>query len=655
MRHFQNTILFILLLLPGKWCLGQRLPDATSDIRTGTKTEIKSGHFMDNLPKPFGQQRPSAFYEKALTKGDELVRDGKYDDALDLYRNMLLHTPPSSPYRQNIYSQLANLYSYTGSYREAIETYHLALELTKDTTTHVKLLVNISTIYIDLKDYKKALQNLDYAIRLLKHDENGYWAALAHSNKGTVYNAQNMYSSAIAEFREAYKVAVSIVRNPNSNDNRRQEMKNFSSVILNNIADTYLKQDMLDSALHYLQQISPDFEGLSQYTKCTILVTLGQVYSRKGADKIALSHMKLALAIGEPSRYLILNRQAYESMAAINDRMGNYKTALDNQKRYIEINDSLLSIENIQKINNLERQYDLSQRDRELVQKELLISKQARRLKEQNWLAGILILAVASLGSIFLISRRSHRNKQKLLKEQLSSNLKDRKIMQIHACIKGEEKERTRIARDLHDGVVSEMLAMKLNLQALGTDHQQLKQTDDYRNILFQAEEVTEKLRRAAHNLMPANLQEHGLIQTIEAFLNRINNHNIQFTFQHCGTMPDLNEITGKIILMMTMELIQNILKHAKATEAIIQFDFFEDSMSITAEDNGVGIGNSFIEKKGIGLTNIERNVQLLNGTLDIRSSEYTGTTVLIEIPWNENILQNRLKTDESAPEANDK
>lgn len=646
MRHFLNPVLLILLLLQGQWCRGQMIPYAAGDIRPATEGEIRSGYFTENFWKPFGQQRKPAFLDRALVKGDELVRDGKYEEAVLLYRNLLLYITPSSPYRQNVYSQLANVYNYTGNYKEAVEMYYLALKQTSDTRIHIKLLVNISTIYVDLKDYDKALQNLDRALLLLKYNEGGFWTVLAHINKGSVYNARNRYSEAIAEFREAYMVAMSIVRNPGVDRNRRNEMADCGNIALNNIADTYLKQDMTDSALHYLRLIPLDLEGLSQYSKCTILVTLGQVYYRKGAYKIALDYMKLALAIGESSRYLVLNRQAYETMASINGKMGNYREAWNNQKRYTEVNDSLLSLDNVQKINNLERQYDLSLRDQELVRKELLINKQASRLQEQNWLAGILILAVVSLGSIFLVSRRSHRNRQKLLKEQLNSNLKDRKIMQIEAGMRGEEKERTRIARDLHDGVVSEMLAMKLNLQALGADHRQLRQLDDYRNILFQAEEVTEKLRRAAHNLMPANLQEYGLIQTIEAFLNRINNHNIQFTFQHFGTIPDLNEITGKIILMMTMELIQNILKHARATEAIIQFGFFEDSMSITAEDNGVGIGNSATEKKGMGLANIESNVQLLNGSLDIRSSEYTGTTVLIEIPWSEDTLQSRVKAD---------
>lgn len=620
MRYFLKLMLTVMLLCQGNCCLAQQ-PDLQRRIGTD-------------------QQLSPAAFEEALKQGDEWVRNGRYDEASRLYRNMLQQTTPASPYRQRIYSKFANLYNYTGRYKESVEMYYLALKHTQDTPTHIRLLVNMSAVFIDLKDYAKAMQNLNAALVLLQQHKNDYWAALAHSSKGNVYSALNRNDAARAEYHEAYQLSQLVAQHRDSDKDARREMTDFSSLVLNNIADTYLKEDMPDSALHYLQRIPSHFEGTTQYTKATVLVTLGQVYNRKGQDKLAMDCMKQALAIGEPSRYLVLNRQAYATLATVQGRQGQYKEAWNNQKRYTEINDSLLSVENIQKINNLERQYDKSVQDRAMAQKELLISKQAGQLKEQNWLAAILIFAVVSLGSIFLLSRRSHRNKQKLLKEQLNSNLKDRRIMQIEAGMKGEEKERTRIARDLHDGVVSEMLAMKLNLYALGTGDARLKASDDYRNILVQAEEVTDKLRQAAHNLMPANLQEQGLIQIVESFLKRINNHNIHFTFQHFGTLPELNEITGKIILMMTMELIQNILKHARATEAIIQFDFFDDSMSITVEDNGVGIGKSYVEHKGIGLTNIESNVSLLHGTLDIRSSEYSGTTVLIEIPWPDNSLK---------------
>ncbi len=636
MRYCLNCIFFLLLLAQGRWCIGQQGPFTISNLHPGDEREMTQVQSLEG-----SRQRERTSLSEVLVKGEALVREGKYDEAMSLYRNTLVYIMPESPYRLNIYSQMANLLQKAGSYQEALQMHYLALDQTKNEQSQAELYINISALYIDLEDYDKAMKSLNDAIALLEErGNNGYWLTIALANKGSVYNARNDYRGAIAEFRKAYKATLSITQDEYGASNRLKEVADMRSLVLNNMADTYMKLDQPDSALYYLQMVLPDFKDLSQYSRCFILVTLGEVFSRKGEDKKALNYLKQGLDIGERCGYQMLNKEAYESMALVNGRMGNYKEAWNNQKKYTQINDSLISIENIHKINNLERQYDLSIKDKELVRKELLINKQAGRLKEQNWLAGILVLAVVSIGSIFLVFRRSHRNKQQLLKEQLNNTIKDRKIMQIEAGMKGEEKERTRIARDLHDGVVSEMLAMKLNLQALERDHQQLRHSDDYRNIICQAGEVTEKLRMAAHNLMPPDLQEHGLIQTISTFLNRINNHKIQFTFQHYGKIPELNEVTGKIILMMTMELIQNILKHSRATEAIIQFDFFDDSMSITVEDNGVGIGNNFTERKGMGLTNIENNVSILNGSLDIKSSEYTGTTMLIEIPWGEHTLQ---------------
>src|SRR5690606_2053218 len=97
-----------------------------------------------------------------------------------------------------------------------------------------------------------------------------------------------------------------------------------------------------------------------------------------------------------------------------------------------------------------------------------------------------------------------------------------------------------------------------------------------------------------------------------------------------------------RIILLCVLELIQNILKHARASEALVQLNYFEDVLSITVEDNGVGLRpeGQHRDDKGIGLLGIIENMEMLGAVIDIQSGEYTGTTVLIEIPRAEFKLQ---------------
>lgn len=640
-KSLLNYTCFLFLFIAGPVCMGQGSIPAVSN--TNIDREMKVNNYPEQSGKWSDVGNEDSFLNMLMFRGEVLVRNGRYDDALSVYRKMLTLTKDKTNYRLNIYAHMVSLYENAGNYEEAIRTHYYALSQTNSKKAQAVMYINICATYIELKNYDKALQSLDNAIHLIEKGNNNYWLVIAFSNKGSIYNAEGNYRLAIAAFKKAYAIADSFPATLAAQNNSVKDMIDAKYVVLNNIADSYMKLNMPDSALYYLQLVQNDFEHLSQYSKCFVLTTLGQVYSRKGNDKIAINYLERALVISDKSHYAELRKIIYESMAELYGRSGDFKKAWYYQKEFAGLKDSLSSVENIHKINKLERQYDISLNDKTLARKELLINKQAGRLKEQNWLTGFLILILVSLGSIFLIFRKSHLNRNKLLREQLSGSLKDQKIMQIEARAKGEEKERTRIAGDLHDGVVSELLAMKLNLQALGKEYQPLAQSDEYRNLLYQAEEVTGKLRMVAHNLMPPNLRGNGLLQTIGAFLNRVNNHKVQFSFQHYGDMPDLSEVTGKIILMITMELIQNILKHSRATEAIIQFDFFADSMSITVEDNGVGIGNNFKENKGFGLTNVEHNVNLLNGNIDIKSSEYSGTTILIEIPFKEEMLQHTI------------
>jgi signal transduction histidine kinase len=294
------------------------------------------------------------------------------------------------------------------------------------------------------------------------------------------------------------------------------------------------------------------------------------------------------------------------------------------------------------------------------------ILMQTAALKARNLQTVLLLLTVVSLVIIVIISVKRHIYKQKLLKEIIVNSENEKKIAKIFAGIKGEEKERVRIARELHDGVVSEVLALKLNLKAMELQFNGIKNTDNFRNALVQSEEIALKLRQTAHNMMPIQLTEQGLYNTIGTFLKRISNGHIHFTYQCYGNLPSIKVEVDKIILLMVLELIQNIIKHAKASEAIVQFSYIDDVLSITVEDNGVGITSSetmavnhesfeltkagvstdtnhqqkTMGEEGIGLNNVKENVALLTGTFDIRTSAYKGTTILIEIPMTKHLQQ---------------
>lgn len=541
--------------------------------------------------------------------------------------------------RLNIYSQIANLYEKIGKYELSIEAYFKALNYAPDDYTRAKLDVNIAPLMINVKDYVKAEAFIDRSIPLFRQQGNLLWIAIATGTKSNIYKAQKNIEKALQVNKEAYDIVNSIAVNPLQLTAKDRDAIDIKNMLLNNIADGFLLMNQPDSAGFYLKKIGPQFHLLPSYAQSGILVTMGEVCSQKRQDRLASVYIERGLDIAVKAGYKEIIIKAHQELSRLYAQQGKHRQAWLHGSAYINMKDDLYTSNDIHEISRLEARYQIAKKDSELAAKKLEISEQQKEIQSRNLISGILVLGLTSAISIIFLSRRSLRNGQRLYAEKELHEEKRRKILLIEAGIKGEERERSRIAGELHDAVVSEVLAMKLNLQSLMEDYPALKYTSDYKNILIQSELIADKLRQTAHNLMPVNIKEQGLFDTIGAFLQRINNRNIRFRYQHYGSLPELKGETEKIILLLVLELIQNVIKHSRATEALIQLNYFDRLLSITVEDNGVGLSEQQLDSKGIGLLNLKENIAMLNAQLDIQSSEFTGTNILIEIPMEEHIV----------------
>ncbi len=199
----------------------------------------------------------------------------------------------------------------------------------------------------------------------------------------------------------------------------------------------------------------------------------------------------------------------------------------------------------------------------------------------------------------------------------------------------GEEQERNRIAKELHDGTVSQLLSIKLHLDAISARNAEA--ATELRPVTNQVELTARELRQTAHNLMPSLLIDHGLVNAISFFCDKIQDSagitvHFQALGEHIGMHTQEEELS---LFRILQELIQNVLKHAQATRITVQLSQSADVLTLTVEDNGAGFRPSGIENlppKGVGLKNIEERVQLLGGFFDIRSLSGGGTTAYVEL-----------------------
>nr|WP_256259885.1 sensor histidine kinase [Winogradskyella luteola] len=198
--------------------------------------------------------------------------------------------------------------------------------------------------------------------------------------------------------------------------------------------------------------------------------------------------------------------------------------------------------------------------------------------------------------------------------------------------IEGQEKERQRIANDLHDDLGGLMATVKLHFNAL-KDKDSPELYEKTNNLI---EEAYQKVRSVAHAKNSGVIAKQGLLKAVRHMAEKISASNeIQIDVLDHGLDNRLENSLELTSFRIIQELITNVIKHAEASEATIHLTNHEDSINIMVEDNGKGFNPSQVTKtkKGMGISSIDKRVEHLDGKLTIESEKNKGTTVIIDIP----------------------
>ena len=218
--------------------------------------------------------------------------------------------------------------------------------------------------------------------------------------------------------------------------------------------------------------------------------------------------------------------------------------------------------------------------------------------------------------------------------------LKRKQVEQIKAMVATQEEERKRISRDLHDDVGTKLSALKLFVSAL---HEKASQTnnEEMKTLAISSEqfitEAVQDVRQLLQNLSPAVLEQFGYTIAVEALVNKINeSKQIHFELSIFGMNGSIKKDYDLALYRITQELINNVLKHAKAKNVSLQIGQRDEKIILMIEDDGKGFETG-TSKDGYGLRNLEARTKLLHGVMTIDSHPGKGTSVLIEIPYNIN------------------
>ncbi len=514
----------------------------------------------------------------------------------------------------------------------------------------------VSHAYYYMHKYETSLSYIYKSQSLLNKENNHQDSSDIYTKLGVVWSALGELTYALQNYKIAEEIAI------RNNDSIMLSMLNL------NLGAIHFKRDELDEAEYYNRKSwDRAVKKASPFHKTIVLGNLGAINDRKNKHDSAIYYLKQAVALAKEKniglRGLIqmqtmlgsiyvnanqyskaktilleteqlakgtqLEQSLYHPLSELYHVLGDDKKACDYLQLLIPLKDTQYKHEKISSMNVL-LNARMADKNKAMVAQQLRISKQKSELQKKNFWVGGSTVGCLLLLSISVVVVRNNRHKQTIQKSYIHQLQKDREISQLKAQVRGEEQERQRIARELHDNIASQLWAIKLNVGSMLQNKEQQKK--GLATIFQQLDDATQDIRKTAHNLLPDLLLEDGLATAIASLCEKTGrNSKLEVDFQEYGTVPRIHTDIELSLYRMVQELIQNAMKHAKdATHLLVQLSCADTLLNITVEDNGQSAGTE--QTDGIGLQQIRKRVQALKGHFDFQRIQGKGTTAYLEI-----------------------
>lgn len=517
------------------------------------------------------------------------------------------------------YFNTGTSYQYLSDYQSAVELYQKGLKLFEKIDDKVFMAQSsdiLQNLYSSMKQYDKAKDYGKDAVAAFRELNDPKMLAYSLTNLGTVYGSINQKDLAQIYFKEAEQIATEI----------KDEV--LLAVVQLNLGDVYLwKKQLADGKKHYESALALAIKNNLPESETIALRGISYYYTFTGDYARALQYAEDALSVSQKYQF---PRQTILNLDQLTDLSYLSKDVLKAEKYEVlakELQDTLWNEQLLQNTITTEKKFELDKKNTQLQLQEETI----RRKSQLNWLlfGGLMtFLLIAFLGY------RNYSNRKKIQEHRIKELETEKQLLATQSLLKGQEDERLRIAKDLHDGLGGLLSGVKLQLGAMKGN---LILTEEngiaFNRVLNNLEDSIAEMRRVAHNMMPETLLRFGLPQAIEDYSNGLS-HQQAFTIQ-CefrGMEKRLDNSTEVVIYRIVQELLNNAVKHSGASAILVQImRHDEERLNITVEDNGNGFDPKEVGPHSAGLRNIASRVKYLNGKIDIQSEPGNGASVYIE------------------------
>jgi len=544
-------------------------------------------------------------YDSGLIKASEALR--LYDKLLLICERDDLTTEAMAG-KGNCYLNIGRIYERRGFFPFAIQNY---LEATKifseldEDKNIARCYINIGSIHDCIGDYKNSFEYYNKALEILKKYDVSNDLGECYLYFGLRYDGLAQRDSSISY----YFKALDVYKKLNNVVGMGQTYYNIAETFV--IYDSSYSEKEAKKYFHYsMKYLLPTGE---LFSLSELYCGLSNLYNKIERYDSAKMYAFQGLKIANNLKSINLKILPYYYLSNAYESTGKSDSALIFMKLYVDAYDSLYSNEYKQACIDAAVKESISSYYTDLQNEELRIKR------KWNIILGVMVfLTIIFASTLYYITKRNIRNKNKI-------KIRD-------SVIEGEEKERNRIGRELHDGVCSELSAVKMNLDIVkSTCSDQI----EIGKVITNLSTINESIRNISHDLNSIVLSKFGLVPAINDLFEKVrilNNSKVKLEISTFNKR--LQKSIESNIYRILQEIVNNILKHANATEINFSLGQTKDSIRMIVKDNGVGFDvKSEKPRIGIGLNNIKYRVALLNGQITIHSDLNVGTTITIEIP----------------------
>jgi len=523
------------------------------------------------------------------------LQRGEYDTSLKWHEKTLSYAVElnDKSMEASIYSDIGVYYALQEKFTEALDNWLKALSILENLENKpvmIQIMNNMAMTYRNMDNYERALYYLEKAKNLVEETDNNYLKMTVYLELGAFF-----YEQAVKRDPNKFEIAL----------------------------EHFVKANELSKELHQVRYQASSTHALSE-------IYAHYLQDYKKALNYALESLNLAQQFGDPkmiyAAYGSISRSYYflkqypesveASMKAFEMDSTDFNvganilsnlilshSAMCNQDEVIryfaklkELTDKHIDRNNQEIMADMETKYETEK-------KTLRITSLERERKLYVWLGLVGLISLFALGLALWLSKRNAR--------------KEKQLIATRSIIDGEMKERTRLARDLHDRLSGNLTAVKIELS---------KQAQSLYAVIDQLDVCIDDIRNAAHDMMPASLQ-FGIKVALEDFAAKFTNVHFHFF----GQEKRISKRIEYVLYCCATELVNNAIKHANATSIHMQLVINDQYATLSVSDDGCGFDPK-TAKKGLGIKSISDRVAFCNGFIDFNSSPGHGTETTIEL-----------------------